>query len=119
MNQKCLECKEPIKGRADKKFCSDACRNAYNNHFNRDSTNLMRRTNRILRKNRQILSELNTTGKTKTTKRALDSKGFNFDYHTNLYTTKTGNTYFFCYEQGYLALENGYYTLVVKQDYVK
>ena len=27
----CLECKDPVKGRIDKKFCSDYCRNAYNN----------------------------------------------------------------------------------------
>lgn len=45
-------------------------------------------------------------------------KGFNFDYYTNIYTTKTGNTYFFCYEQGYLPVEEEYYALVIKQEYV-
>jgi hypothetical protein len=28
--------------------------------------------------------------------------GFNFEYFTHLYETKTGTTYHFCYEYGYL-----------------
>ena len=35
--RECLECREPVKGRVDKKFCSDYCRNAYNNNVNKDS----------------------------------------------------------------------------------
>jgi len=27
----CRHCSKPVKGRTDKKFCSDGCRNAYNN----------------------------------------------------------------------------------------
>ena len=46
-------------GRIDKKFCSDACRNAYNNKQNKDQTNLMRNINNKLRKNFKILSEQN------------------------------------------------------------
>ncbi len=46
----CLECEEAIKGREDKKFCSDGCRNAYNNKINKDSTNFMRNVNNKLRK---------------------------------------------------------------------
>jgi hypothetical protein len=34
----------------DKKFCSDGCRNAYNNKINKDSNNYMRNTNNKLRK---------------------------------------------------------------------
>jgi hypothetical protein len=29
-----------------------------------------------------------------------------------------GKTYFFCYDQGYLPLDNDFYALVVKEDYV-
>ena len=35
--RKCLECGTVLKGRSDKKFCSDYCRNTYNNKVNRDS----------------------------------------------------------------------------------
>jgi hypothetical protein len=111
----CLECHEKIVGREDKKFCSDGCRNAYNNKMNKDHTNLMRNINNKLRKNYRVLSELNPEGKTKTTKNKLISKGFDFDLMTSVYTTKTGNTYYFVYDQGYMAVENEGFVLVKKE----
>ncbi len=115
----CLNCGDVIKGRTDKKFCSDYCRNQYNNTLNRDANNYVRNVNNILRKNRRILSKLNPDGKTNIHKSKIAEKGFNFNYFTNTYTTKTGKTYYFCYEQGYLAVENDYYILVKKKDYVE
>jgi hypothetical protein len=114
MSKNCLECHEKIVGREDKKFCSDGCRNAYNNKMNKDHTNLMRNINNKLRKNYRILTELNPEGKTKTTKNKLISKGFDFDLMTSVYTTKTGNTYYFVYDQGYMAVENEGFVLVKK-----
>jgi predicted nucleic acid-binding Zn ribbon protein len=110
----CLECSEKIVGREDKKFCSDGCRNAYNNKINKDSTNFMRNVNNKLRKNYRILSELNVEGKSKTTKTKLMSKGFDFEFFTSMYVTKTANTYYFLYDQGYRILEDDYYMLVKK-----
>jgi len=112
MQKACPECGEKIVGRTDKKFCSDYCRNAYNNKINKDSTNLVRNVNNLLRKNYRILQELNPTDKTKTTKAKLLAKGFNFEYFTSIYTTKTGTVYYFVYDQGYLPLEGDYYALV-------
>ncbi len=112
----CLECGDKIVGREDKKFCSDGCRNAYNNKMNKDHTNLMRNINNKLRKNYRILTELNPEGKTKTTKNKLISKGFDFDLITSVYTTKTGNTYYFVYDQGYMAVENEGFVLVKKDN---
>jgi predicted nucleic acid-binding Zn ribbon protein len=114
MNKMCLECGEKIVGREDKKFCSDGCRNSYNNKINKDSTNFMRNVNNKLRKNYRILSALNVDGKSKTTRTKLLSKGFDFEFFTNILNTKTGNTYYFLYDQGYLALENDYFMLVKK-----
>jgi hypothetical protein len=45
----------------------------------------------------------------------LLSKGFDFEYFTNILQTKTGNTYHFLYDQGYMALENEFYILVKKE----
>lgn len=115
MNKTCLECGEKIVGREDKKFCSDGCRNAYNNKINKDSTNFMRNINNKLRKNYRILSEINTEGKSKTTRAKLLSKGFDFNFFTNILQTKTGNTYYFLYDQGYRSLDNDYYMLVKKE----
>ncbi|WP_264535552.1 hypothetical protein [Flavobacterium sp. N1736] len=111
----CLECSEKIVGREDKKFCSDSCRNAYNNKINKDSTNFMRNVNNKLRKNYRILSELNKDGKSKATRDKMVNKGFDFDFFTNILQTKTGNTYYFLYDQGYRSLDNDYFMLVKKE----
>jgi predicted nucleic acid-binding Zn ribbon protein len=114
MDKTCLECGDKIVGREDKKFCSDGCRNAYNNKINKDSTNFMRNVNNKLRKNYRILSELNPEEKSKTTKSKLLSKGFDFEFFTNILNTNTGNTYYFVYDQGYRVLEGDFYMLVKK-----
>jgi hypothetical protein len=115
IEQKCLECEEKLIGRRDKKFCSDYCRNAYNNRQNSDANSLVRNINNTLRKNRRILEELNPTEKVKTNRDVLLRKGFNFNYQTHTYTTKNGANYVFCYEHGYLLLDNDE-VLIVKRD---
>lgn len=112
----CPECGDPVYGRIDKKFCSDQCRNSYNNKNTGYSNNLVRKVNGILRKNRKILAELNPNGKSKVHLNTLKNKGFDFKYITNVYITKTGNTYHFCYEQGYLKLDNDYFALVTRDN---
>lgn len=112
----CLECGEKIIGRSDKKFCNDGCRNAYNNKLNKDSTNLMRNIQRILRSNHRILSELNfREGKTKTTKEKLISSGFDFEYFTHFKKYKNGAEYRFIFDIGYKELEEDW-LLVVRND---
>lgn len=112
MQKDCPECGSKIIGRVDKKFCSDYCRNAYNNKMNKDSKNLIRNINNRLRKNWRILEELNPNGKTKISKTRLLAKDFDFGHFTSIYTTKAGTVYYFCYDQGYLPLEGDYYALV-------
>jgi hypothetical protein len=119
MEKQCLDCGEPIKGRADKKFCNDQCRNSFNNKLKSNANNLMRNINNALRKNRRILSDLNPDGITKVSKDKLILMGFNFNYITNTYHTKAGKTYFFCYDYGYLPIENNYYTLVKRQEWME
>lgn len=111
----CIECGDTIVGRSDKKFCSDLCRNSFNNKQNSDETNLVRNINGILRKNRRILQELNSNEKTKIHKNKLLDKAFNFNYFTSIYQTKTGSIYYFCYEQGYCQIEGDYYILVINK----
>ena len=115
MENKCPECGEKILGRADKKFCGDACRNSYNNSLNKDTKNLVRNINNRLRKNYRILENLNKTDKTKTTKEKLLRAGFNFEFFTSQYITKTGTVYYYLYDQGYLPLEQDYYLLVKRE----
>ena len=51
----CLTCSKPIKGRTDKKFCDDYCRNNYNNQLKSSTTNINKNINNTLGKNRRIL----------------------------------------------------------------
>ena len=111
----CLECGESFNGRVDKKFCSDLCRNSHNNKLNSDSTNYVRNITNILRKNRRIMTELLTGETAKVSQQKLIDKGFNFNYHTNITTTKEGKNYTFCYEYGYLPIEGNYYLLVKRK----
>ncbi|MFY0652193.1 MAG: hypothetical protein JXQ96_09180 [Cyclobacteriaceae bacterium] len=115
-NRLCPECGKTIFGRVDKKFCSDACRNAHNNKVNSDTTNLIRNVNNILRKNRRILVSLNPKGKTTVHKDKLLSAGFDMQFCTNTYTTKAGQEYRFCYDQGYLQLDEGFILIVERKD---
>jgi predicted nucleic acid-binding Zn ribbon protein len=114
MGKVCLDCGEIIVGRADKKFCSDQCRNNYNNRLNSESSAMVRQVNNALKKNRRILSELNPSDKVTVHKEKLSNLGFNFNYFTHLYTTQKGSTYRFVYEYGYLPLDNDFYMLVVR-----
>ncbi len=114
----CLECGSELYGRIDKRYCSDQCRTSYHNKSNRDTINFMRNITNILRKNRRILQALNPRGKTKVTKTMLLDHGFKFSYFTNEYITKSGNRYRFCYDQGYIELDDGKYALVERKEYV-
>ena len=117
-DRKCLECSRTIYGRKDKKFCDDSCRNNYNNHQNRENTNIIRKINRILKKNRQVLEEVSglTDEKRthKTHREILLNKGFRFDFLTSIYTTKEGKKYYYVYNYGYMDLGNDFFLIVKK-----
>lgn len=111
----CLNCDTVIQGRIDKKFCDDQCRNTYNNQQNSNSTNFIRRVNHRLKRNRNILESIIPEGEemAKSTRDRLLRDGFQFKFFTHRYETKKGNTYHYCYDYGYLALEGDWF-LVVK-----
>ncbi len=116
--QQCLFCKKTVRGRSDKKFCDDNCRNNYNNGLKSVSNNLMRNINNALSKNRRILENLLPAGEevAKSNKERLLQKGFSFKYITHTYTNKKDNVYFFCYDMGYLPLENDWYLIVKRKE---
>lgn len=116
MSKTCLDCGATIVGRADKKFCDDQCRNNFNNKLRADDLTNVKAVNNILLKNRKVLEKLNPEGKTKVQKAKLEKAGFNFSYFTHNYETLKGSTYKFCYDYGYLALENDWYLLVKREE---
>jgi len=118
--KKCLACGKPLKGRVDKKFCDDYCRNNYNNQQKArgSHSNLVRNINNALLKNRKILETLLPEGEetARANRDKLQRLGFQFNYFTHIYTTKTGKTYYYCYDHGYLPLENDWFLLVRKKE---
>jgi predicted nucleic acid-binding Zn ribbon protein len=116
----CLYCGKLLKGRIDKKFCDDYCRNNYNNQQkSRGSYSAyVRNINNALLKNRKILESILPEGEetAKASKEKLDRLGFQFKYFTHHYTTKTGKTYFYCYEYGYLPLDHNWFLIVKKKE---
>ncbi len=112
----CLACGKPLKGRIDKKFCDDYCRNNYNNQQKAKGSHssLVRNINNALLKNRKILeSVLQDKEETaKANKEKLLRLGFQFKYLTHIYTTKTGKAYYYCYDYGYLPLDNDWFLIV-------
>jgi hypothetical protein len=118
----CQECGEEIHGRIDKKFCSDQCRNTFNNRTQLIENNYIRKVNYNLRKNRRIMEEILATSEKEVKKvhrNQLMDRGFDFSYFTNIYDTKNGNRYFFCYEFGYNKLDDNYFALVKREEYLK
>lgn len=114
----CIACGKVLKGRSDKKFCDDYCRNNYNNQVKAPVTNQVRKINSALAKNRRILSGLLPDGEemAKAPRNKLLEMGFQFRYMTHTYTNKKGNVYFFCYEYGYLPLEHDWFLIVRRKE---
>lgn len=118
--KKCLACDKTLRGRVDKKFCDDYCRSNYNNL--QKATNkpdaYVKQVNNILLKNRKILAEVLTDKEemTKTTLDKLTQKGFIFKYHTHTYKNKKEQTYFFCYDYGYLPLSENWFLVVRRKE---
>jgi len=115
----CIECGEKIKGRIDKKYCSDQCRFLTNNRNKQNSDQEIITINNILRKNRRILRAINPEGKSTVSKDYLIGAGYNFRFFTSYYRTKKGNLYFLCYEYGYMSLPDGKVLIINRQDFME
>jgi hypothetical protein len=111
----CMQCGETIRGRRDKKFCNDQCRNDYNNFMNSDRVACMRNTNGVLRRNRKILeSILQSFDNVKIPLRRIIDAGYQPDHLTQVQTTNIG-TYRYCYEYGIMMMEENM-VMIVKRD---
>lgn len=119
MEKCCPVCQKPIKGRSDKKFCNDYCRNTFNNHqYSYQSVPVFKKTNQTLTRNRRVLNELLTRQGLycKIAKEALIEHGFLFKYHTHQKILKTGETVYFCYDLGYMKLNTDHVILLRDED---
>jgi hypothetical protein len=116
--QFCNHCGAPLNGRRGKRFCKPACRSQYNNILNQTANNTIRNTNNVLARNRRILERELVDGQSsvKISKDNLLFKGFNFKYLTHKGQAKTGKIYTYCYEFGYMALEDDLFLIVREKE---
>jgi len=107
--KQCLDCGKELKGRIDKKFCSDYCRSSYHFQQNRSKpASLYLKIDQQLKRNRKILAAHNKDGRTIVRKPKLIDAGFHPRYFTHYWRAGNNNLYRFCYEYGFLEkYENG------------
>lgn len=119
---RCLDCNKELSGRSDKKFCDPYCKSAYHYKKNKETEPaLFTEIDRKLKTNRRILKLYNKAGKSTVRKQILIDEGFHPKYHTHTWCNRYGETFYFCYEYGYMILkENGRekYVLVKWQQYM-
>jgi hypothetical protein len=70
-----------------------------------------RRVNQILRRNYDILSTMVRSSIEQIGPSELEQQGFNFQFFTSVLKVTGGRTCYFCYDLGYLPVENGYFAL--------
>lgn len=118
----CLDCRAPLEGRSDKKFCSEYCKSSYHYKKNRENEDsLYRKIDKQLKKNRKILKKYNKAGKSMVRKDVLIKAGFDSSYFTHYWKNNKGNVYLFCYEYGFLeTIDNNKakYLLIQWQPYM-
>ncbi len=83
MEKTCPECGFPVVGRRDKVFCSDACRNAFNNRKSFTRRADLRRTNDRLSHNYRILKTLADEDIVSVSSGTLREIGFDIALHTS------------------------------------
>jgi hypothetical protein len=115
MKNQCIECKLAFTGRSDKKFCSDYCRNSFNNRRNSISSNYIRRINYALNKNRRILASYYSKGKSIIARNKLILEGYNFNLFTSCRKTASGKITYFCYDFGFEAVKSNFLIILSLQ----
>lgn len=117
----CENCKAKLTGRSDKRFCSDQCRSVAKNSRKAQNAGerLIKEINNKLRHNRFVLQRHSPAGKTTLRREVLQMAAFDFRYFTHFYRTKQGNTYYFCYDYGYMLLPEEKVLIVYWQPYME
>lgn len=108
MERKCLRCGAPLKGRMDKKFCSDECRTDYHNDLRRLREKGLREVNGILSHNWRLLSSQLRDGRDRVSMAELASHDFNFDIYTTSRKVFPGRRIYACYNLAYRISPTGY-----------
>lgn len=113
----CLVCNKQMRGRIDKKFCSDGCRSQHHARRSFRVTKRMRSVNYLLRKNRTILYWLvqNSKRPVRVKRQTLLSEGFDFSLITAADISGSQVTYH-CYDYQYTPVDESIVKIAHKPD---
>lgn len=126
LSSNCVVCGELIKGRSDKKYCSETCKSIFHYEKKQAQEKHFLAFQKQLRTNRKVLKKFNHTGMTSLRRAVLHAQGFNPAYYTHTWQNKRGQTYYFTYDFGifpFLDRKNKEvkekYLIIIWQDYMK
>jgi hypothetical protein len=113
----CLNCGQPLdpgKGRVDRLYCDERCKNAFHNARSIEENGELNRIELVLKKNRRVLKKMFARkDKDQISKERLLKEGFDFVFYTHHVTSKIiGNSFTFCFDYGYREVEPGVYKIV-------
>ena len=103
--RKCSICDTEIHGRIDKVFCSPNCKSASQYEKIRKEEKLFFHVDTKLKVNRKLLKKYNLNGKTVLRREVLHKEGFDPNFFTHFRKTAKGDVYFYCYDFGFLKIE--------------
>lgn len=104
----CLECQDLLRGRTDKKFCSDSCRSMHHNRQKADLSESLKMIDKRLKQNRRILMNLyhaSNGNRNLIPIKYVETLGFTFNFYTHI-EFSADKECIFCYEYGYQKLDN-------------
>lgn len=94
----CLECGEPIYGRADKKFCDCNCRNRWHSRLRSDQNPRLKTTLSILTRNYGILESIYDMHTASCPAEVLERMGFRQEYVTHSPIKKGKHLEYRCFD---------------------
>lgn len=101
----CPTCGDAIRGRKDKIYCSANCKSAAQYESRSVKEKFFLDVDKQLKTNRKILKRHNQAGFTTLRKEKLIDEGFNPRFFTHYWKNQKGQVYLFCYDFGFLELE--------------
>ena len=116
MKKACAACGNPIQGRSDKRFCSVACKNAYNNNARKRTRTEVQEIIDYLLRNREILATLMGENTKETFDRLLLTRaGFRWEYFTGIYLNKEQKTYHLVFDFAWMGFSDQKVLVVSKK----
>lgn len=118
----CKQCSKlinPEKGRKDRVFCDENCKNKFHNTQTFLEEKEIKRIQLLLKKNRRVLKKMFARpDRDEVKKERLLKAGFDFNYHTHFVTSKIKrNQFIFCFDYGYRTVSEETFKIVKAFDH--